>query len=131
MAGPPDIVGIRCFVTSCLDAKQPADVNHAVMNKRSQPPSSEHRPKFSAPKWPDHTGAVFETGLYVFAKGIRLVTLNVNRANNALAGTVEHGNNNFRPRRAKGGEIPWIGHDIPTFTVFREEMAAPVSPLVM
>src|SRR5204863_1277031 len=74
--------------------------------------------KSAAPKRPDYNGAGFEKSHNVFTKCIWLFTFNVNRANHILTCPVEHGNNDLRPRRSKGREIPWIGRDIPDIHCF-------------
>src|SRR5438552_18127552 len=60
-----------------------------------------------------YSGAGLEKCLYVIGERVWLFTFDVYRANHGLACTVEDRNNDLRPGRAKGGEIPWIGRDIP------------------
>src|SRR2546430_10346965 len=65
-----------------------------------------------------YSGAGLEKCLYVIGERVWLFTFDVNRANHALACTVEDRNNDLRPSRAKGGEIPWIGLDVPGIHCF-------------
>jgi hypothetical protein len=83
------------------------------------------------PERPDHACAVLEKGLYLFAKRVALFAFDVNRADHVIADKVEHRNNDFRPRRAKAVRYRGSALTSPTFTVFREQMAAPVSPLLI
>ncbi len=91
--------------------------------------TSNRRAEVRAPKWPDKLGAGFQKRLHFFRKRIWLFAFDVNRAHYVLACAVEHRNNNLRPRRTKGRQIPWIGRDVPDIHCFSRENGGACQPL--
>src|SRR5437660_1749976 len=75
-------------------ANSPEPLNMTWAGERSEQPRS-----FQSPQ-------VFFLLTFPFIERVWLFALDINRANHAFACTVEDGNNDLRPGRAKGREIP-------------------------